>query len=62
LTDGLTEVTDSREEEYGLERIKQLIANHSAQPLKVICEMLMSEAGEFGKQADDQSVLLVRWP
>jgi sigma-B regulation protein RsbU (phosphoserine phosphatase) len=61
LTDGLTEVMDSREEEYGLERIKHLLANHSAQPLNVICEMLMSEAREFGKQADDQSVLLVRW-
>jgi hypothetical protein len=52
---------NEREEEFGLERVKQLIANHSAQPLKVICEMLMSEAREFGKQADDQSVLLVRW-
>lgn len=61
LTDGLTEVMDSREEEYGLERIKHLLANHSARPLNVICEMLMSEAREFGKQADDQSVLLVRW-
>ena len=61
LTDGLTEVISEREEEFGLERIKQLIATHSAQPLKVICEMLMSEARKFGKQADDQSVLLVRW-
>jgi len=45
----------------GLERIKQLIAQHSAQPLRIICEMLMSEARKFGAQADDQSVLLVRW-
>jgi sigma-B regulation protein RsbU (phosphoserine phosphatase) len=58
LTDGLTEVINEREEEFGLERIKQLIANHSAQPLEVICELLMSEAREFGKQA---GVLLVRW-
>jgi hypothetical protein len=40
LTDGLTEVMGEREEEYGLERIKQLIATHAAQPLKVICEAL----------------------
>jgi len=61
LTDGLTEVMDEREQEYGLERIKQLIARHAAQPLKVICEALFAEAREFGKQTDDQSVLLVRW-
>ena len=61
LTDGLTEVMDEREEEFGLERIKQLITQHSAQPLGIICEMLMLEARKFGKQADDQSVLLVRW-
>ena len=61
LTDGLTEVRDERDEEYGLERIKQLIKKHAAQPLKVICEALLAEAREFGKQTDDQSVLLVRW-
>ena len=61
LTDGLTEVMDEGEEEYGLDRIKQLIARHAAQPLKVICETLLAEAQAFGKQTDDQSVLLVRW-
>jgi serine phosphatase RsbU (regulator of sigma subunit) len=61
VTDGLTEVRDEREEEYGLERVKQLIAKHAARPLKVICEALLAEAREFGPQTDDQSVLLVRW-
>ena len=61
LTDGLTETMDLREEEYGLERVKQLITKNAAQPLKVICETLLAEARQFGKQTDDQSVLLVRW-
>ena len=61
LTDGLTEVMDADEEEYGLDRIKQLITTHAAQPLKVICETLLTEAQAFGKQTDDQSVLLIRW-
>jgi sigma-B regulation protein RsbU (phosphoserine phosphatase) len=61
LTDGLTEVINEREEEYGLERIKQLITERAAQPLEVICEALLTEARQFGKQTDDQSVLLIRW-
>lgn len=61
LTDGLTEVMDERGEEYGLERIKRLITERAAEPLEVICEALLTEARQFGKQTDDQSVLLMRW-
>ena len=60
LTDGLTEVANENEEEYGLERVKQQVAKHSREPLKALCEMLLGEARKFGKQMDDQSVLLVR--
>ena len=60
LTDGLTETTNEKEEEYGLERVKRQLTKHSEKPLKVICEMLLAEVGKFGKQMDDQSVLLVR--
>ena len=60
LTDGLTEAANENEEEYGLERVKQQVAKHSREPLKVLCEMLLVEARKFGKQMDDQSVLLVR--
>jgi len=60
LTDGLTEAANQNEEEYGLERVKQQVTKHSGEPLKVLCEMLLWEARKFGKQMDDQSVLLVR--
>jgi sigma-B regulation protein RsbU (phosphoserine phosphatase) len=60
LTDGLTEATNEKEEEYGLERVKQQLEKHSAESLKIICETLLLEARRFGKQVDDQSVLLVR--
>jgi serine phosphatase RsbU (regulator of sigma subunit) len=61
LTDGLTEAMDERGEEYGLERIKHLITERAAQPLEGICKALLAEARQFGKQTDDQSVLLIRW-
>jgi serine phosphatase RsbU (regulator of sigma subunit) len=60
LTDGLTEAANEKEEEYGLERVKQQVTKHSEESLKVLCEMLLAEARKFGKQMDDQSVLLVR--
>jgi len=60
LTDGLTEAANENDEEYGLERVKQQVTKHSKQSLKVLCEMLLAEARKFGKQMDDQSVLLVR--
>jgi sigma-B regulation protein RsbU (phosphoserine phosphatase) len=60
LTDGLTEAANENDEEYGLERVKQQVTKHSKQSLKVLCEMLLAEARKFGKQIDDQSVLLVR--
>ena len=47
-------------EEYGLERVKQQVTKHCEESLKVLCEMLLGEASKFGKQMDDQSVLLVR--
>ena len=60
MTDGLTEAANEREEEYGLERVKQQMARHSTEPLQVICETLLAEVRRFGKQLDDQSVLSVR--
>jgi serine phosphatase RsbU (regulator of sigma subunit) len=60
LTDGLTEAVNQHEEEYGLERVKQQVAKYSREPLKILCEMLLGEARKFGRQTDDQSVLLVR--
>lgn len=60
LTDGLTEAVNENEEEYGLERIKQQVPKHSGESLEVVCETLLAEARKFGKQIDDQSVLLVR--
>ena len=60
LTDGLTEAANESEEEYGLERVKEQVVKHSREPLKALCEVLLREARKFGKQMDDQSVLLVR--
>ena len=60
LTDGLTEVANENQEEFGLERVKQQVTTHSGDSLKDLGETLLKEAMKFGKQMDDVSVLLVR--
>ncbi len=60
LTDGLTEVFSADGEEFGLERLKQVVIEHSGSPLDNLYDAVMSRVLAHGPQADDQTLLLVR--
>jgi serine phosphatase RsbU (regulator of sigma subunit) len=60
LTDGLTEVFDRGEREFGLDRIKALISAHAEGPLEGLERRLLDAVRGHGAQQDDQSLLLVR--
>lgn len=60
LTDGFTEVTDSRGEELGLEAFKKALLSNSSAPLQAVVSDLHDMASRHGKQIDDQTLLLVR--
>jgi serine phosphatase RsbU (regulator of sigma subunit) len=60
LTDGLTEVFDRRGQEFGLERMKALVAAHGDGPLEVLERRILDAVRGHGSQQDDQSLLLVR--
>lgn len=60
LTDGISEVPNDRDEEFGLARVEQLLTQHSAEPLPQICERIMEHVRQHGLQQDDQTLLLVR--
>ena len=60
LTDGITEVVNERDEEFGLPRLEQLLSKLAAQPLSQIWESVMAEVKHDGVQQDDQSLLLLR--
>jgi sigma-B regulation protein RsbU (phosphoserine phosphatase) len=60
LTDGITEVVNERDEEFGLGRLEQLLSQHAHQPLSQIWEFVMGEVKQHGVQQDDQSLLLLR--
>jgi serine phosphatase RsbU (regulator of sigma subunit) len=60
LTDGLTEVFDGRDEEFGLDRVKAIVVEHAAAPLEAIERALLAAVNAHGRQLDDQTLLLVR--
>jgi serine phosphatase RsbU (regulator of sigma subunit) len=60
LTDGITEVTNAGDEEFGLTRLEELLAQHAARTLPEIWELIMREVRHYGPQQDDQSLLLLR--
>ncbi len=60
LTDGLTEVVDNAGQQFGNEQIEALILENAEKPLPELYETIMTAIGEFGKQVDDQTLLLAR--
>ena len=60
VTDGITEVVNEKDEEFGLPRLEQVLTEHSTKPLPEIWNLIMSAANRHGLQQDDQSLLLLR--
>jgi serine phosphatase RsbU (regulator of sigma subunit) len=60
LTDGFTEVFDAEAAELGMEPIKSAFLKAAERPLPEIFEHLRNVSLSFGKQDDDQTILLVR--
>jgi sigma-B regulation protein RsbU (phosphoserine phosphatase) len=60
LTDGLIEVFDRQDHEFGLERAKGLVVKEAARPLAEIADRLVAAARAHGRQLDDQTLLLIR--
>ena len=60
LTDGFSEVSDSNGAELGLEPLKQALLEMADRPLPEVFASLRKLALGFGRQEDDQTMLLVR--
>jgi len=60
VTDGITEVANDRDEEFGLTRLEELLTQHAARALPEIWDRIMHEVRQYGLQQDDQSLLLLR--
>ncbi len=59
-TDGILEVADKRGEEFGIERLNDVILGGPHDPLPQLATRILTVARSFGRQLDDQTLLLVR--
>jgi hypothetical protein len=60
VTDGITEVANARDEDFGLTRLQELLTQHATRALPEIWDLIMREVRQYGLQEDDQSLLLLR--
>jgi Stage II sporulation protein E (SpoIIE) len=60
ITDGFTEVFDKQDKEIGLEDFKSALAACAEKPLPQIYQELRARTLSFGRQTDDQTMLLIR--
>jgi serine phosphatase RsbU (regulator of sigma subunit) len=60
LTDGLPEVEDANGEQFGLERIGEVVARSASGPLADLTEKLFASVRRYGSGTDDETLLLVR--
>lgn len=60
LTDGITEVFDAADDEFGLARVTDVLARHATLPLAELEVKLLAAARAHGTPHDDQSLVLVR--
>jgi len=60
VTDGITEVANARDEEFGLTRLQELLTQNATRALPEIWDLIMREVQQYGPQQDDQSLLLLR--
>jgi hypothetical protein len=60
VTDGITEVVNAKDEEFGLARLQDLLTQHASRDLPEIWDLIMCEVRQFGPQQDDQTLLLLR--
>jgi hypothetical protein len=59
-TDGILEVCNKRGEEYGVERVKEVIAANVRDSLPELAGKILASVRKFGGQLDDQTILIVR--
>jgi len=60
LTDGLTEVRNAHGEEFGEERLAEVLRANAGRPLPEIHAAMLDAVRRFGPQRDDQTLLLLR--
>jgi hypothetical protein len=59
-TDGLLEVTNKANTEFGIEGMKAVLSSMGHEPLDAVADRVFAAAKAFGRSDDDESLLLIR--
>jgi hypothetical protein len=47
--------------EFGVEELEKLVTGHTSLPLPELAALILQTVCSYGKQLDEQTLLLVRW-
>jgi sigma-B regulation protein RsbU (phosphoserine phosphatase) len=64
-SDGITEATDTREEQFGIERLKEIVAANRELSAKALVDLIFQSVEAYSgraRPADDQTVVVLRLP
>ena len=59
-TDGIIEVCSKSGVEFGVEALEALLRSHAEKPLRELASAILAAVRTYGRQVDDQTLLLVR--
>jgi len=62
-TDGVTEAVNESEEEFGLDRLSEIVGRGASRPVQELCDSVLAAVADHARgmpQYDDQTLLLVR--
>jgi sigma-B regulation protein RsbU (phosphoserine phosphatase) len=62
-TDGVTEAVNDRDEEFGLDRLAEIVTRGASRPARELCDEVLAAVADFARgmpQYDDQTLLLLR--
>jgi serine phosphatase RsbU (regulator of sigma subunit) len=59
-TDGILEASNAGGEEFGLDRLKLLLAELAAEPAERLADAILGRVRQYGPADDDQTLLVVR--
>jgi sigma-B regulation protein RsbU (phosphoserine phosphatase) len=62
-TDGVTEAVNDRDEEFGLDRLSEIVTRGASRPARELCDEVLAAVADFASgmpQYDDQTLLLLR--
>lgn len=62
-TDGITEVFNAEEEEFGEERLEQLVVKHASRPADRLANLIVETAAAFGQERgafDDETLVVIK--